>query len=282
MCIKVLKENITSEMFHGGFLARWLIVHDEPAPKPRGRLPFDVLQMGEVLNTITSAIVKMKKDVYFELSDEALIYFNEIEKKVIYDEKYNVVGAFAGRYENYILAFADLYLLSDAIGKALDQCMDFDKLTVRQLVQLVDLKELINNKESINPFNTKNRPNSPNLAKYAPNWTCSDKTQCIVSKKYVERAFKFVKPCLDYVHELAVYVDMDKPTAKVREYIKKHKKVFRPQLLQGTGLDKDKLDKALDTLIEREEIEYGEKETKYRGNRTYERRPYVWIGRDDT
>ena len=274
---EVLKENITSEMFHGGFLPRWLIVHDKPTPKPRGRLPFNVLQMGEILKTITDGIIKMEKDVYFELSDEALAYFNEIEKKVIYDDGYNAVGAFAGRYENYIIAFADLYLLSDAIGKAIDQSADFDKLTVRQLGQLVELKELVNNNTSTNSYNSKNPPNLP---KYAPNWKASSKYQCIVPKKYVERAFEFVKPCLDYVRELAIYIDMDEPTAKTREYIKKHKKVYRAQLLQGTGLNSKALDNAIDTLFEREEIDRGEKETRCVGKRIYERRPYVWIGKD--
>ena len=276
---EVLKENMTSENFYGGFVPRWLTVPGKPSPKPRGRLPFSVIQMGEILKTVTDAIIKMEKDVYFELSDEALTYFNEIEKKVIYNEEYKIVGAFAGRYENYILAFADLYLLSDAIGKVIDQGADFDKLTLRQLGQLVELKELVNNNTSTNLYNSKNLPNLP---KYAPNWKASNKSQCIVPKKYVERAFEFVKPCLDYVRELATYIDMDEPTAKAREQIKKHKKIYRAQLLQNTGLNSKVLDIALDTLFEREEVELGEKETRYVGKRPYEKRPYVWIEKDDT
>ena len=52
--------------------------------------------------------------------------------------------------------------------------------------------------------------------------------------------------------------------------------------MQNTGLNSKVLDIALDTLFEREEVELGEKETRYVGKRPYERRPYVWIEKDDT
>jgi hypothetical protein len=45
--------------------------------------------------------------------------------------------------------------------------------------------------------------------------------------------------------------------------------------------NKKLLDGAIDASIEREDIELGEKETRIARNRTYERRPYVWIGEDD-
>lgn len=276
---EVLKENITSEMFYGGLLPRWLMDNEEPCPKFRGRLPLDVLEMGKILKEVTDAIIKMEKDVCFELDDEALAYFNnEIEKKYIYDEKYRIVGNFAGRYENYVLAFADLYLISDAIGKALNQWKDLKTLKLSDLVQLVDLIKLVNNNTSTKVINSNNRTK---FTKYLKNMKSFNKVRCQVPKEYVERAWKIVKPCLDYVRELAVYIDMDKPTAKVRELVKKYKSIGHTKLLRNSNLNIDKFSQAIGTLFQRKEVDT--KKIEYTtGGRTYKKLVYVWIAENDT
>ena len=50
---EVLKENIDSEMFHGGLLPRWLMVDAKPCPKPRGRLPEEVFDHAEALRNLS-------------------------------------------------------------------------------------------------------------------------------------------------------------------------------------------------------------------------------------
>jgi len=265
---KVLKENMTSEMFNGGLMPRWLIIEPKPHPQPRGRLNDDIFEIYGVLRGVVDNILRMKKDVCFEMDDEALAYYNKIEEDIIYNEKYRDIGAFAGRYENYIIAFADLYLISDAIdyvNQGNKLLTEYTKLS--DLVRLGNLVRLVNSSKKTNVTKANKLPKSTN-------YLTMPKYKCIVTKEYVERAFDFVKPCLDTVKELAIYVDMDKPLAKTREYIKKHERTSRVNLLRNTNLDADKLDKAIGTLIDRQEIKVDLVSNVTNPNR--KSRYYVW------
>lgn len=273
---EVLKENITTEMFHGGLLPRWLILHAQPRPKPRGKLSKRVFKLNEIIRSTTNALLKMdKSNTYFEMTDEALKYFNtEIEEKVIYSEDYECVGAFAGRYENYIISFADLYLISDAIGVALDQGLQLSKIA--NLVDLVNLVCLPCIDTVSNTKNNNTITNSTNCSNSSKHTNCAKTIP--VSKEYVERAWNFVKPSLDYVRELSTFIDMEKPLAKVREKIMTHKTISRVRLLQNTNLSSIELNNAINTLVGRDEIELVV-DSHSTGVREYKKQSYRWIGK---
>jgi hypothetical protein len=266
---EVLKENTSREMFDGGLFPRWLFVKGEPCPKPRGKLIPDTLKLYEILKGIVDGILEMEKDVCFELSEEALKYFNEeIEEKVIYSEKYAPVGAFAGRYENYIIAFADLYLISDAIDRAMNNEKSIAEMKMSEMINcLIEGRRLLSRSGNLDNLDNlvlynickEEKEENTKLTKgkklpKLPKLLSLPEFKCIVPKEYVERAFNFVKPCLDFVLELAEYIDMDKPTARAREYIRNKGQVSRVEIMTNTNLNKDKLDLALDTLMERKEV----------------------------
>jgi len=86
-----------------------------------------------------------------------------------------------------------------------------------------------------------------------------------------------VQPCLDYVVDLANYVEMDKPTAKLREYMKRVKRSSHSETMRNINLNSKQMEIARETLIERKEIEV--KQEKYQKHgRQYERPIYKWIG----
>lgn len=285
---EVLKENMTSEMFEGGLEARWLNVKGVPKPKPRGRLQENVFNLYADLRRIIDGILQTEKDVYFEFTDKALEYYNKMEDEVIYNEDYNCVGAFAGRYENYVVAFADLYLISDAIDVAIDESKAIKDMKMSEMMKsfadkyeeegkvsgLGRLEDLVKLVSTNSGKTNKNKANNPtNL----PKFLTVPEFKCMVPVEYVQRAYEFVKPCLDFVKELAQYVDMEKPLAKTREYIKKHKKVSRIRLSRNTNIGSDKLSTAIKTLVEdRKEVKLELVPNPAKAN-TF-KRYYVWIG----
>lgn len=154
--------------------------------------------------------------------------------------------------------------------------MGLDKLTLSSLVSLVDLINLVNN----NRTNVNNSNNRTKFTKYAKNIHKSKKFRCQIPKEYVERAWKFVKPSLDYVCKLATYIDLEKSTARVRELIEKHGTIDRTKLLRNSNLSAVKFEGEIETLFQRQEIKPKAVENIVHG-RKYTRMIYVWIGKDE-
>ena len=98
-----------------------------------------------------------------------------------------------------------------------------------------------------------------------------------VQKRHVERAWQIIKPCLEYANELITYVDMGKPLAKCREYIKKFEGgwVTHSDLLRMTNLSAKEVKEAIDTLVDREEIERV-LDQKRKNGRVYGSNRYRW------
>lgn len=275
---EVLKQNLTEELMYGGFIVRFLIVHGEPKIRPRDRLNPEVFDHKARVTDYLNAVIQMeKKGVYFVLSDQALERYREIERSAY--SAYERVSVFAGRYLNYVIAFADTELVSDAIG--VSAAKNINPYSHRRLVELVRLKSLVEldkvnrrvwekfSKETVTPewlvnlFITSNDTNHTNYL--------------IVPREYIDRAWKIIQPCLDYVLDLANYVEMDKPTAKLREYMQRVKKAPHSEAMRNTNLNAKQMEIARETLVERKEIEI--KREKYQKHgREYERPIYEWIG----
>lgn len=260
---EMLKQYLTEEIMEGGFLARWIIVPGEPNPKPRKRLHPDVFRLNEVLRSELEAIINMpNKEVSFIFSDDALKLYNEIEQEVY--EKYDKVPAFAGRYLNYLVSFADIIMVSDAIGAAVEQgkpphtFRDLDQLI--RLIQLEQLDEGINGIKSIN-------------------YSKCSKRLIIVPRLYVEQAWRILQPCLDYTTTLVDYVELDRPTAKLMEYLRRVKEASHSKCMQYTHLSAWEMENAVRTLRQRGDIEIINEEIERKGAGRITKNIYKWIGK---
>jgi len=264
----VLKEQMSAEMFEGGLMARWLLIHGDAHPQPLERLSPDVLRLKPALRNILDRITEMDRNVQFEMSDEALKYYNEVVLKEFQSEEYQCTGAFAGRYEGYVITFADLYLVSEAIGLSVRGKAP----NLSKILRLVDLLELLELDEKIETeHNIQINSNIP------INSTNYSNRRIVVQTRHVKRAFEFVLPCLKYVKELSMYVNLGKATARVREFIRKKRQATRSQILRGTGVSSNELELITQTLSARDEIswEMYKVQSKKR-DREYDTQLYKW------
>jgi len=262
---KVLQERLTSEMFEGGMMARWLIVHGDAKPKPRGRLLLKAMDYYLMLRQCINRLLEIdKNNDVFMMSDDALEYYNKVVEKTFQSDRFSGTRAFCGRYENYVVSLSDLYWLSEAIGNCWD---DFVTGQIRELDELDKYIELDNiDRETIK-----------DKSKYWNN-TSNASNLLITQKRHVEQAFNFVLPCLEYVQELANYVDMDRPTAKLRNFLKKRngQKVEYSVAMRGTALNAKEMETAIETLSKRREILYTPIKKRDKNGKEYGVQAYIW------
>lgn len=272
---EVLKENMTREMAYGGLMPRWIINSGEAKRRPRGRLKIEALSMQNLLTTNLSLLDRLnKKSAYFELSDEALKYYNEIVEKEVYESpEFANVNAFGGRYLDYVIAFADINLVSEALGELAKY--KGDRTAISRLVQLVQLVELVEDIAEEGKETTASNPTNPT------NCTNQQIDRMIVQKRHVQRAWAFLKPCLLSASELVTYVDMGKPLARVREYIKTHgqngQKVYHSEMMRMANVDAREAELAIRSLKDREEIEDGFEPFTTKNRRQTKKLYYLWI-----
>jgi len=257
---EMLQQYLTEELVEGGFLSRWLLVYGEPNPRPRGRLKKDVLDLKETLIQDLDAIIKMQdKNVYFILDDEALDYYNKIADEAY--KKYDSILPFVERYMNYVISFADILMVDDAIGTALEKGESI--YTFNQLIQLIQLKQLEQLDISSNEYK------DINGSKYS---------NCLnVCKDYVDRAWKIIKPSLDYASTLVEYVELDKPTAKLMEYLRQVGEATHSKAMQYTHLNADQIASAVRTLRQMGYIEIINEEIERKGTGLITKSVYKWV-----
>jgi len=271
---EMLKQFLTEEMVEGGFLARWFLIYGEPHPRPRGRLHVDVVRINENLRNILNAIISMEKDeTYFVYGDDALARYQVIEEDAY--RKYEKVLPFVGRYLNYLVSFSDILLVSDAIGVSLEKGSSIH--SYKQLKQLIQLKSFIqldnlhktvkekySGESCLNLYSTINRSKSINYL--------------IVSKQYVDRAWTMIEPCLKFASSIVDYVELDKPVAKLMEYLKKVKKATHSKAMQYTHLNSKKMELAIQTLAQMGRIKIENEGIRRKGHGVITKSTYVWIG----
>jgi hypothetical protein len=272
---EVLKENMTREMACGGLMPRWIINSGEAKRRPRGRLKVEALSMQTILTENLGFLDKLdKKGAFFELSDEALKYYNEVVEKEVYESPdFANVNAFGGRYLDYVIAFADINLVSESLGKLTKY--KGDRTTISRLVQLVQLVELVEDIAEEGKETTASNPTNPT------NCTNPLTDRMIVQKRHVQRAWAFLKPCLLSASELVTYVDMGKPLARVREYIKTHglnsQKVYHSDMMRMANVDAREAELAIRSLKGREEIEQGIEPCTAKNSRQTGKLYYLWV-----
>jgi hypothetical protein len=254
---KMLQEHLTTELMEGGFLSRWLIVNGEARPKPRKRLHEKTLPLKEICQNIIYAIVNIKdKEANFIFTDDALQLYNQIEAEAY--KKYSTILPFVGRYLNYLVSFADIMLLDDVIGVAIENAIDLH--TINELTKLIQFTQFTQLTKENNIGNRVNSVNRVNYATGGATVNCVvnrvNREKCFfVSKEHVQRAWKVLEPCLKYVATLVDYVELDKPTARLIEYLKRVKIASHSEVMRHTHLNARQMELAISTLQHRQQIE---------------------------
>jgi hypothetical protein len=273
---EVLKECVTTEMMDGGYFARHIVVSGEIKPRKRERLQQEAIDIKKRLCEEWLFVDGLdKSNCVFELSDEALKYYNDVVEEEIKSEEFSKIRSSAGRYLDYIITFADILLVSEALGELIEH----DRTHISMLVELVTLVKLVNNNivKYSNPTNGINPTNPTNLL------TDENGVQVMVAqKRHVEEAWRILKKCLYNALEIANYVDMEKPLARIRNYLMKHqgKKVAHSVALRNTNVTAKQFEEAIKTLKQRDEvvsstIKYMTKKGKLNGKQAY-----IYTGRN--
>ena len=271
----MLEKYVNREMMEGGFFARFLIIDGEVSQKPRWRMSPEVTLMQKKIKWIIEKIELLtmgEGEVGFELDDEALVRFREIDDELSKNDK---VGAFAGRYSNYILPIADILFISDVLGEFLNgNLRELDKYNtlmdllrkLGRLGKVVKLGRLGKDNMDTSCRGLNNDDN--NLIGYTlPNLPNLDNIIQIPSY-YVDQAYEIIKPCMKYVVELANYVDVDVPIIILERYLKKHPTVRRSEAMCNTNLNANQMDHAVRTLVDQSKVDVVEKENIDTGKKT--------------
>jgi len=271
---EMLKQFLTEEMIEGGFLARWLLIYGEPHPRPRGRLHADAVRINENLRHILTAILGMEKDeTYFVFGDEALGRYQAIEEEAY--KKYEKVLPFVGRYLNYLVSFADILLVSDAIGVSNEK--GTSPYSYKQLKQLIQLKSFIQ-LDNINKTVKEEYSGESCLNLYSIIKSSKRSNYLIVSREYVDRAWDIIERCLEFALSIVDYVELDKPVAKLMDYLRKVKKSSHSRAMQYTHLNAKQMELAVQTLVQMDRIKIESEQIKRTGHGVITKSTYIWTG----
>jgi len=253
---EMLNQYLNAEMMSGGFLARWLLSYGEPKPQPRKRLAPDALQIDRAISYGLQELLRMgEKPTFFELTDDGLKRYNKIESKAM--QEHSKTLPFVGRYMNYVIAIADILLVSDAIGRDVYRLRNFSKISdiIRSIRKISKLGGLV--KQSVPNYT--NQPNQPNYTNYLINGDVIEEREIIsVPAEYIDRAWEIVRPCLDYADRLIDFIEMDLPTSKLKQWLerKNNAPAKYSDAMRNTNLNATKMRNAIETLHDREELLY--------------------------
>jgi len=277
---EVMAEHLNIEIAFGGLLPRFLLVNGKPDPKPRKRLPRRAAELKRICVDMVKAIRGMTKTTPFVLDDEALKRYNEIEVECYRREN---IDPFVGRYLNYTVAIADILLVSDALGAAVEQGISpykfsnlVDLLLLVPLVRLVKiddrdcLVDILTNYTNIN-----NITNLSKDTKIEP-IQLSGEEYITVPVRYVDAAYKIIKPCLDTVEDLIQDIGVNRNITKVKKIIKNRYPDSIPYnlALQCSGLLSRDFEAAYQTLIDSRLIKLN---TPERESPMY-KCSFIWVG----
>jgi len=103
------------------------------------------------------------------------------------------------------------------------------------------------------------------------------KSPIIIEKKYVNRAYKLILPCINYVKELSNYTDVVFPVTKLERFMKKNPIVDHSNAMRKTHLNSKDMELARTTLVEQGVLEC-ELDTKVVNGREYATNILKWKG----
>lgn len=232
--------NLNPDMVHGGFLPRWLLVYSNPPVyRPRTALPENIREIENSLTLLIRGVYNWFRDnpINFKLSSDALTAYDNICRELNDDSRWDSVQPFVVRYQNYIISYADILLLSDKIGES-------------YLANLTKITKLTN---------------ITNPPRVALDTLASEASS--VQSDYIKRAWDLIKPCLEYARNCVKYVDEDFIVKKLATVIDKKAPIAWTDAGQRSHLDKNKFKLAFETLSERDLIFSFKKTTQVRGTK---------------
>jgi hypothetical protein len=215
---EMLKENISLETITGGFLARWMVVSGISTPRDRGPLPAEVFSLRKSISEMFLLVTKWCKDsgVNFQFTPAAFKRYNEINAEAMKLGQY--VSAFAGRYMDVLVKIADILYVSDAIGPLLT-----DLTMIRFTVKNLDGALKHCGKVPVNGI-------------------------YMVDETYIDRAWEKIKPNLIEASNLAEYVSLEVPTAKLRDWLIREVPQTHATLMRRTKIESKYWKNAQQTL----------------------------------
>lgn len=220
---EMLKEYISEELVRGGFLARWLLVFGVPRARDRGHLRAEVMGFRATVASILGHVLRWSSNetayTSFIFSDEALKRYNAIEK-----EAFAVgigVDPFVGRYMDCVIKVADILLVSDVIGELQRRYYHLD--TIADLQDALTKAGVKRHKGSF-----------------------------VVDVKYVNEAWKKIKPSIKYAQELSEFVSLEIPCAKLRDSLVSEAPQSHSSVMRKTHVSAKLMIDAINTLLQQD------------------------------
>jgi hypothetical protein len=233
----------------GGFFPRWRFVYQkDPEHRRRENLPETVDCYEAILrNIITKLYYQFKEHpMTYHLDEEALDKFDEISIELEEDSEWESIRSFVARYEEYMIADADILTLSDDLGKFLEST----ELT--ELTKLTEITKLTNDSTTIDKILSSNEW-LVNLVKPVNS----------VNSVNLLRSYELMKPCLRYAVKLATHAEEDDSIRKVKNQMDKLQRgdwISYSDLIRKSHVSPcDKFKLIMHTLKEREEVEEEER-----------------------
>lgn len=163
---------------------------------------------------------------------------------------------FVGRYIDYVIAIADILLVSDALGKLMVEVGHTTENYTRLKTHLNVLDTTGLDRNSILP--SRHRPEVSNSSNESRGTNASNLSTCevVVTRGYIERAYHIIKPCLEAVKKIADYIGREVPISKVINFLQRHEWVTIAQIMQGTHITSKQLrEMVFPTLIDENRLE---------------------------
>lgn len=220
---EMLKEYISEELVRGGFLARWILVYGEPRARPRGHLRKEVMRFRETVASIITNVIRWTSGegayTSFILSNEALKRYDEIEKEAF---KIGLgVDPFVGRYMDCVIKVADILLVSHAIGELQSQFYHLDAID-----SLHDALSKAGVKRQAGSF--------------------------VVDVEFLEEAWEHIRPSIQFAQELAEFVSLEIPCAKLRDCLVSEAPQTHSSVMRKTHVSAKYMVDAVNTLLQQD------------------------------
>ena len=254
--------NLNQDIVHGGFLPRYIMVYGVSKYRKLQKLSEEVDKEETYFRSAFRQISEMfkKENITFELTTDGEDALDDIGRELEENSYWNGVSPFIARIPNNIVKYADIMRISDMIGTS--QLSSLSSLSsLSQLSQLththtispdkmhLDKKTSKNDDVCIVLDSSANRDNRDNRDNRE-----TKKIVFTINSDYIKKAWKLLKPTLEYTRRFVRYVDEDLTLSKVESVIEKSAPVERSRALQYSHLKNKDFNEAIETLQDRESI----------------------------
>lgn len=218
--------SIKSDMVHGGFIPRWLLVYSKEPERRKIQIADNINDYENYLKGVINDVYNINKPTNFQFDDEANDLLYDIQCRWEDDIEYETVQPFVARYIDYLVKYADILYFSSKLTK-------LTKLT--KVTELTDFTKTIGQSNSINSVKPVNSVKS-------------------VNSDYLKMSLKLIEPCLKYAVDVVSFIDEENTIGKILKVMTGKKEMERSDLLRYSHLKKTDFNEALGTLFERNEF----------------------------